>query len=253
VARNKNTLVILSPGFPANEADTACLPPQQVFVRALKKQYPKLNIIILSFQYPFTKNAYTWEGIPVIPFGGNQRKGLYRVLLWIRVYRKLKQLNQENNIIGILSFWLTECAVVGKRFAKRHGLKQFIWILGQDAKKKNRYVARVKPNADELIALSDFIQDEFENNYSIRPKNVIPPGIDINLFDKPAPGKDIDIVCAGSLIPLKQYAIALDVIAALRRKSPNVKAIIAGKGPEKQRLQSLIEELRLQNNVQLSG
>jgi glycosyltransferase involved in cell wall biosynthesis len=251
--RNKNTLVILSPGFPANEADTACLPPQQVFVRALKKQYPQLNIIILVFQYPFTRNAYDWEGIPVIPFGGNQRKGLYRVLLWIRVYRKLKQLNQENNIIGILSFWLTECAVVGKRFAERHGLKQFIWILGQDAKKKNRYVARVKPNAAELVALSDFIQDEFENNYSIRPKNVIPPGIDINLFDKPAPGKDIDILCAGSLIPLKQYVIALEVIAALKRKSPNIKAIIAGKGPEKQRLQSLIEELRLQNNVQLTG
>ena len=52
----KNTLIILSPGFAANEEDTTCLPPQQVFVKALNRNFPSLQIIILAFQYPRLKS-----------------------------------------------------------------------------------------------------------------------------------------------------------------------------------------------------
>ena len=48
------TLVILSPGFPKDEADTTCLPAHQVFIKSLNKNFPSLKIIILSFQYPFS-------------------------------------------------------------------------------------------------------------------------------------------------------------------------------------------------------
>jgi glycosyltransferase involved in cell wall biosynthesis len=253
VTGNADTLIILTPGFPANEADTACLPPQQVFVRYLKKTYPGLNIIILSFQYPFTKTIYLWEGIRVIPFAGKEKTRLHRVLLWIKVYKTLKQLHRENKLAGILSFWFTECALVGKRFARKYGLRHFTWLLGQDARKDNRYVQRAHPTGDELVALSDFIQDEFEKNYATRPAHVIPPGIDTALFEQEHPLKDIDILCAGSLIPLKQYKIAIEVIAALKEYYPAIKAVIAGKGPEKDMLQSMISKLGLTNNISLTG
>lgn len=60
---SKKALLILSPGFPESEADTTCLPPQQVFVRALKAEYPELHIIVLSFQYPFFAAEYDWHGM----------------------------------------------------------------------------------------------------------------------------------------------------------------------------------------------
>jgi glycosyltransferase involved in cell wall biosynthesis len=247
------TLIILTPGFPINESDTTCLPPQQVFVRYLKKTYPQLPIIILAFQYPFTKTSYIWEGIPVIAFGGKQKTGLHRLLLWIRVYRTLKQLRRQYKLLGILSFWFTECALVGKRFARKYGIRHYVWLLGQDARKNNRYVSRERPDANELIALSDFIQDEFEKNYAIRPAHVIPPGIDTALFDQPVVDRDIDILCAGSLIALKQYAVAVEVIAALKKTYPSIKAVIAGKGPEKQLLEKLIDDLGLAENITLAG
>ncbi len=63
------TLIILTPGFPKNEEDTTCVPPQQIFVKALKEAAPGLNIIVLTFQYPFYSKEYLWNGINVISFG----------------------------------------------------------------------------------------------------------------------------------------------------------------------------------------
>jgi len=44
----QETLVILSPGFPGNEADSTCMPPQQIFVKALRAICPGLEIIVLT-------------------------------------------------------------------------------------------------------------------------------------------------------------------------------------------------------------
>ena len=56
------TLVILTPGFPENEADTTCLSHLQTFVKALKVVRPHLTIKILTFQYPFFSTTYEWFG-----------------------------------------------------------------------------------------------------------------------------------------------------------------------------------------------
>ncbi len=247
------TLVILTPGFPKDEADTTCLPLQQSFVRNLKEHYPQLNIIILSFQYPFHKQSYPWFDIPVIPFGGRNRGGFSRLWLHQKINARLKKINKVNKITGLLSFWYDECAFVGKRFADRNNIKHYCWILGQDAKKSNKYIKYLRPEADELIALSDFIQDEFEKNHDIKPKHIIPPGIDIRQFTVSAKERDIDILAAGSLIPLKQYDIFIDIVAEIRKQLPAVKGMLVGNGPEKERLESLIRKLGLQANITLTG
>ena len=90
----KKTLIILSPGFAASEEDTTCLPPQQVFVRAMNKNYPSLQIIILAFQYPYFKKKYKWFGNEIISFNGANKRKFSRVLLWMRVHWVLKKLNK---------------------------------------------------------------------------------------------------------------------------------------------------------------
>ena len=86
---NEKTLIILSPGFPKDEADTTCLPSQQVFIKALNKNFPGLKIIILSFQYPFSKVEYKWYGNAVIPFNGMKTGLKARIRLWLRVWKTL--------------------------------------------------------------------------------------------------------------------------------------------------------------------
>ena len=75
MSRTNRTLIILTPGFPENEADTVCLPLQQAFIKALKETDPGLDIIVLSFHYPYVKKKYNWFDIRVIAFGGKNKGG----------------------------------------------------------------------------------------------------------------------------------------------------------------------------------
>ncbi|MEO8886924.1 MAG: glycosyltransferase [Mucilaginibacter sp.] len=247
------TLVILTPGFPANEADSIFTPPQQIFVKALKDAYPSLNIIVLTFQYPAISKIYWWHGVKVISFGSPGNGRIHGLYTGLRVWLTLRRLNKKHHIIGLLSFWLGKCAFIGHNFAKKHHLKHYTWILGQDAKAGNKYVTRIKPAGESLIALSDFIVDEFSRNYNITPQHIIPVGIDTALFGNAPTVKDIDILGAGSLKPLKQYTIFLEVIAALKPRYPNIKVVIAGGGPQMKQLQQMIEALNIENQVTLPG
>jgi len=250
---NNETLIILTPGFPESEADSTCLPMQQQFVRALKEMYPGLDVVVLTFQYPYHQQEYTWFGIKVIPFGGRNRGGLQKLLLRNKINSALKKLHEGGKIAGLLSFWYNECAFVGKKFADKYGLKHYCWILGQDAKKANKYPNLLQPRPGELIALSDFIQKEFEKNHEIKPHFVIPPGIDETLFDSIPGEKNIDILGVGSLIPLKRYDTFIEIIAGLKRQIPGIKALLVGKGPEDEKLQSLINKFELESNVSMTG
>ena len=230
-------LVILTPGFPENEADSTCLPAQQHIVRAVNRLYPGIKILILSFQYPFVQNSYQWHGNTVIAFGGKNRGQLSRFIIWKRVWQQLKTIHKENNIMGLLSFWCGECAFVAHRYAK----------------KTNAYVKRVGAGGEHYIALSDFIKDSFYHHHGIRPAHVIPIGIDTAAFGGELQNKTIDIAAAGSLIPLKQYEIFIRVVAALKNNLPGIKAVLCGKGPELHKLQTLINDLLLQHNITLCG
>jgi len=248
-----DTLVILSPGFPANEADTTCMPPMQLFVKTLKEICPGLNIIVLSFQYPHITGSYDWFGVTVIAIGGRSKGRLFRAATWINAWRILKKLNRKYRLMGLLSFWFGECAFVGSYFAKLYHLSHFSWILGQDAKKGNKYFNWIKPKGDSLIALSDFIAREFRKNYKITPLHIIPVGIDTSLFGPPPAKRDIDILGAGSLIPLKRYDLFIGSIGVLKESFPDIKAVICGKGPEMAGLQTLAGRLNLSGNIAFAG
>ena len=249
--KDKKTLVILTPGFAKDEADSTCLPLQQQLVKALKETNPLLNIVILSFNYPFHTEKYTWFNTTIIPFN-NKSRGLHKLLLRQKVNSTLKRIHNETPITGLLSFWYGECAAIGSRFANKHGLKHFCWILGQDAKKENKYPRRSQLRTDELIALSDFLQTEFEKNHGMKPAHLITAGINTRFFNNEKE-KDIDILAVGSLIPLKQYDVFIEAVDEIKKQIPGIKAMLIGKGPEKDKLQKRIAQLELQSNITLPG
>jgi glycosyltransferase involved in cell wall biosynthesis len=247
------SLVILTPGFPEDEDDTTCLPFLQSLVRTINRDYSSIRVIILSFQYPFSAKEYIWNGNPVISFGGRNRGKWYRRLVWIRVRKRLKQIRKDNNVVGLFAVWLGECAWVGSRFSKRSGLPFYCWIAGQDARAGNKYVRKMDPGPERLIAISDAIADEFFKNYLIRPLHIIPCGIEKELFTKTTFERTVDILAAGSLIPLKRYDWMVNSMRTLREYIPGIYAVIAGKGVESPLLLNRIKEMDLRDKVVLNG
>jgi glycosyltransferase involved in cell wall biosynthesis len=248
-----DTLIIITPGFAKDEQDSTCLPAQQNFIKAINRNFPSVKIIIISFQYPFVASEYNWNGNKVIALAGANKGKLQRLLVWQRAWNRLKKIKTAHALTGILSFWCGDCAFIANRFAQKYQAKHFCWLLGQDAKKDNKYARRINGNGGMYIALSDFIADEFYKQHHIKPAYIIPLGIDAAEYKTPATQRDIDVLAAGSLIPLKQYRVFIQVIAVLQKNFPGIKAVLCGDGPEKAMLQNMVNTLSLENNIILTG
>jgi glycosyltransferase involved in cell wall biosynthesis len=248
------TLVLLSPAFPGNESETSWVPTQQVFVRTLKQQFPHLRIVVLAFFYPHNTQEYDWHGVTIIPFDASRRSRPDRLLFWRQVWLTLKDIRKKNRILGLFSFWCGECALVGTYFGRRFGIPHLCWICGQDARKTNKLVRFIRPAPEELIAMSDFLAEEFYRNHRIQPAHRIYNAIDPNGFPPfPAGKRSIDILGAGSLSRLKQYDILVMIIGSLRPDFPGIRATICGEGEDRQELEQLIKIQHLQRNVTLAG
>ncbi len=247
-------IVIITPGFPENEKDTTCLPPIQQFILSLKKLYPNNKVIVLSFQYPFLKREYEWYGIKIIAIGGSNKSGLKRLLTWLKAYKVLIKIKKEENVIGLLSLWLTECALVGKIFSKLNNLKHYIWLQGQDAKPSNQFVRRIRPKSRELIAISHFLQEEFYKNHGQKPFLIAENGVNKTIFHPLNTGeRSIDVLGVGSLIKLKNYEFFIEIILEVKKKLPAIKTVIVGSGENESYLKDLVQKLNLQNQITFAG
>lgn len=251
---NNKTLIILSPGFAANEEDTTCIPALQQFVIQLKQLRPELIIKVFALHYPFKEGKYKWNGIDCFSFGGKNRRGIYAWYSRRKAKKHLSEFCRSENVRGILSLWMSDCALIAQQLMKEFKIQHFCWMHGQDARLGNKHVKNIHPNPEQVIAISDLLQKEFEKNYGIRAKHVIENGITENLFPEfNTAERPIDVIGVGSLIPLKNYSDFIDVVAELKNEFPSINAVIVGEGPEKEMHQKKIIEEGLASNVKLSG
>ena len=253
--------VVLTPAFPSSESPVNWVTTQQLFVRTLKKNYPQLKVIVLSFYYPYEASEYEWHGIPVSSFDGMRQRKLRRIFFWRRIWKKLSILRRENEVIGLYSFWCGECALIGSYYGKIYGIRHYCWLCGQDARKSNKLVKFIRPKPRELIAMSDFLTEEFFRNHSVRPQYMIPNGIDPVEFEPMTAsaeggkrsGRDIDVLAVGTLSRFKQYDLLVDIIRSLRQSFPSIRALHCGEGEDKQRIQQLIDRADLETHLSLLG
>lgn len=247
------TIVVLTPAFPAHEADSVWVPSKQLFVKTLRLQYPQCRIIVLAFNYPEHTHTYEWHQTTVIPFAMMRHHKMQRWRRWARVWRTLLQLHHRYRIAGLISFWCGECALTGSYFGKWKGIPHRCWISGQDARAGNYLVSWIRPRPEELVTISDFLTDEFEKNHSVRPRYMVPIGIDPKAFPPLPAVRDIDILGVGSLIPLKQYDLFIHFIKCLSYSFPQISAVICGGGIEYERLRRMIEDTGMQHHIVLTG
>ena len=243
-------LLILTPGFPADESDTVCVPFLQTWLKEAAKHF---TIKVIAFQYPFAEKHYHWNGIEVYAAGGNNAEFPFRFLTWHKVFRQAKRWHRLMPFERITSFWATETGFEGMWIGKKWGLMQDIWILGQDAKRENQYPKWISGERNQFIAISPFLANSFTENHQKKVQAVIPLGLSMPPNLPEIKDRKIEIIGLGALAALKHFEQFVEIIETLKKDFPHIRAVIIGDGPEKERLQSQIKAANLTQNILLSG
>jgi phosphatidyl-myo-inositol dimannoside synthase len=133
---------------------------------------------------------------------------------------------------------------------------------------KRRYQPRVRDfiyqHADAIIAANQFACDGLKR-IGIPEERVhkLTPGVDLgHFYPKPRRADLLErygleenkvLLTVARLVPRKGHKIVLQALPKVLHEVPNLKYLIAGEGPEKDRLQALAVELGVQHAVTFTG
>ncbi len=248
----KQVLIVISPGFPRDEQDSTCLPALRMFLRE-ELIHSHFDVRVLSMHYPFEEINYLWHGLPVKSLGGKNKKAWHRIPLYIKTWLGLKQLISKVQKPIVLSIFGTEAALVASYFCKWHRLKHYCWLMGQDAKKENKFIRLISKQTN-YIAISEFLKQTFETNFTRKTFGLVPSALylpDLPIFK--VQERNLDFICVGSLIPIKRIEWALQVIKDLKSENILANLVIVGDGPEQSNLESLCHDFGISNSVKFIG
>ena len=254
---NSGHIVILIPGFAADENDESCLPGLQSYPLNLKKIAPDKLITIIAFHYPFISHSYLWNGIQVHAIGGKNKKYFFKIITWIKVLGCFYKINRENRVSSIQSFWLRECTLIGLLLSKLYNINFIATLQGLESKRDNVYLKLFRFFDFKVVSGSQFNADVYQETTGKKCTKIIPFGLDekkistYNHLQKPA--RTIDIIGVGSLIPIKNYSLFLDIIHEVVVDFPHLRVVILGGGVEQKMLERKVISLGLSKNIEFKG
>ncbi len=246
----KKHILFLVPGFPKDEDDFNTIPPLQEFLKKFISIYPAVKISVITFQYPYIKNNYSWNGLQIIPVNG-QNRFIKKPFVWLSTIRESKRINREFPVTTVHSLWLGECALIGTYLSKKFGCHHLCTLMGQDVKVSNKYLGRLKDTTTKFIALSKNQAEQFHMITSRKVNTTIHWGIDDQIILSQE--RDIDLLGVGSLIPLKNYSLFINTIAAIVKKKPDLRCKLVGTGPELSKLKDMSNVRGLIKNIEFTG
>ena len=254
---NKSHIVIFVPGFAADEQDENCIPSIQYYVMNLKKVAPEKTISIVTFEYPFLKNNYTWQGIHVYAIGGAGRKNFWKLLTWFRVLVCFIKLNNKQPVTSIQSFWLRECTLIGLFISKIFAVNFVATLQGQESQKGNWYLKIFNFFKIRVVSNSQFNAAVYAQSTGKACESIIPFGVEYDQIYARCPytnsARPIDIIGLGSLLPVKNYKLFIEIIAELKKELPSIKALVIGGGPQLIMLKQKVISAGLSENIEFKG
>jgi glycosyltransferase involved in cell wall biosynthesis len=242
-------ITILSPGFPNGEADTVCMPFLHALARAHAKHPEKANIRVLTFHYPFHQNPYPFYRWKVVPFAGKNRKGIFKVVLWMRILYHLLTTQKPQVVVCL---WANEASLTGNLFRGLSGVHCITWMIGQDVLSENRYLRFLRIDPRRYFAMSPMMEKTLQQTLGVNTRfPILPMGVDEDMHAaySRAHLPKFHILGAGSLSMLKQWHLFLEVCSEVKKQVGPVSSILLGEGPEKETLLQLSETLGLGKEV----
>lgn len=167
--------------------------------------------------------------------------------------------------------WGTTDAVIGARLARVpvliHGEHGFGIGDVTGAHRHRRWLRRIlSAGIDRFVAVSEHLRNLLIDEIGIPPAKVtlIRSGIDLTRF-RPRPTcpalrqrlgfapDDFVIGSVGRLDPVKNYPALIDALATVTTSLPGARLVLAGGGPDEERLRQILTSAGLQEQINLLG
>jgi glycosyltransferase involved in cell wall biosynthesis len=241
-------IALVTPGFPADEQDSDCIPALQDYVLALRDAHPDWRISIFALHYPARRTPYQWHGLDVLPIGGDNARLPRRLLARAKL---LAALHRAGPFDLIHAFWLGECAGVARLSARLCAAPLVVTLMGQEVRQTSRWRPLLDKPGVTGVAVSAFQRRVLLETGGPDVAHVIPWGV--ALLEQPALPAEIDLLGVGNLIPVKDPLAFVRIVAHLVVQRPTLRACWAGGGPLFEAAQELARQLGVADNLRFTG
>lgn len=256
-------LALITPGFSRESAEFA-IPALQTLACKLAEQH---DVEVFSLRYP-AAGTYTFCGLRHQANGGGTRAGIASAHVWQAAVRAIVARHRRQPFDLLHAFWVDEPAFVAalagallrRPVLASSGGGELVYFAdlnyGTQGSAWRRLLIRFALRQATLVTAGSAYQRGLCLRAGVAAANIrlAPLGVDSEHF-RPAPDPPAvpTVVQAASLVPVKQQALLLDVIALARVTLPELQLIVAGDGPLAPGLRARAQELGLTGNVSWVG
>ena len=246
-------VLLLTPGFPACEGDTVCVPALQLFVReAMRRGDARFTVVPLH--YPASRRPYPWHGTVVRPAGGDNRGGPRRPRTWLRAAVAAASVHGRDPADLVHGAWLTDAAALALKLGPLLRRPTVLTVMGQDAEGATPWTGALPLDRATVVAPCRRAAERLRATCGRDADRVIPWGVEAPAAE-PATwaARDVDVLGVGALEAVKDWPLFLRVVARLVDEGRCRRAVLLGEGGERGRLESYAAELGLGGRLELPG
>lgn len=246
-------VLLLTPGFPADESDTVCIPALQLFLRAAVAQ-GIARFSVVAVDYPHRRGAFAWHAIPVVALGAAGRRGPSRVWNWSRVVAAVWRIHRRDPISLVHALWLTEAAGLALVLGRLLRRRVVVTAMGQDTDGATAWARLLPLRRASVVVPSRRAAVRLEATTGRAADLVVPWGVEAPTAAlRSWQDRDVDVLGVGWLVPVKDWPLFLRVVARLVDSGVCRRVVLIGRGGEQHNLEEQVRRLGLEHRVTLLG
>ncbi|MCE7992756.1 MAG: glycosyltransferase family 4 protein [Roseivirga sp.] len=247
-------VLFLTPGFPKDEEDTACVTGIQAFLKALLKTRPHIRVTVIAMQYPREKKVYQWQGVKVHALGRPDYRSVTKFFTTNRPLSLIREIHVKNPIHILHSFWLGECTMIGQKVEKKLGIKHLCTIMGREMLGVNYYLKLIRLSKVRIVCQSAFQNSELMKRFQVPQAKVIPFGIEVtDLTPLKDQARSNDLLFVGNINENKNLEGFLEIASRLIQQFPELSILIIGDNFLETSVEGLLSKYGLKNNARYLG
>jgi glycosyltransferase involved in cell wall biosynthesis len=257
-------IALILPGFSAHTADWA-IPALLNLARSLAKTH---ELHIFSQRYP-ARGLYQFDGFSHHALGGGQNFGLASLKIWLQTARAVVAQHRQRPFDLLHAFWADEAGFSAAVAAARIKRPFLVSLGGGELTRlaslpygAQRFLTRrlttgyaLKRAA--LVTAGSHYQLDLCRDHGVPETRLkyAPLGVDTALFQPPAPNRtngaawSPTLIQAASLVPVKNQALLLKIVAKVKKVIPNLTLNLVGTGSLQPRLADLARQLGIEQQL----